>query len=301
MISKEISSDQLDELENYFFESSPSPWTLIQKKANAPYLLIGYFENHESASLAKKLLFTALPEQKDDFTCRWINKEDWQNAYKDFIKKWHYKSLHWIPLWEKPIREIENNKAFHVYIDAGMAFGTGAHETTQLCAQRLVDFFKFPPKHIQNIKTCQIVDAGCGSGILALSASCLGFEKIYAFDNDPDAIDVCKENACNNPGLNPIVFSVNDLDEGLLEINADFLMANIQTNILIPNVVKIIKSLKQSSTLILSGILNKEISKVKEAYMKALKKIYPNKKINFCSMSKGEWSDLKVEIIACEG
>ena len=76
-------------------------------------------------------------------------------------------------------------------------------------------------------------------------------------------------------------------------------MANM-TNILIPNAVKIIKSLKQSSTLILSGILNK-VSKVKEAYMKALKKIYPNKKINFCSMSKGEWSDLKVEIIACEG
>ena len=69
-------------------------------------------------------------------------------------------------------------------------------------------------------------------------------------------------NACNNPGLNPIVFSVNDLDEGLLEINADFLMANIQTNILIPNAVKIIKSLNKAH-INLSGILNKEISKVK--------------------------------------
>ena len=88
-----------------------------------------------------------------------------------------------------------------------MAFGTGSHETTQLCASRLLDYYQALPSDPSNLK---IVDAGCGSGILALSAKILGFKNVHGFDNDPDALAVCVENQALNPHIESIHFSVDD-------------------------------------------------------------------------------------------
>ena len=71
-----------------------------------------------------------------------------------------------------------------------------------------------------------MVDAGCGSGILTLSARALGFQSIRGFDNDPDAIQVCHDLLRYNPAFSPIDFSVDDLISGLPEKSIDFLMAN---------------------------------------------------------------------------
>ncbi|MAS98338.1 MAG: hypothetical protein CMF29_05370 [Kiritimatiellaceae bacterium] len=145
-----------------------------------------------------------------------------------------------------------------------------------------------------------MVDAGCGSGILALSARALGFQSIRGFDNDPDAIKVCHDLLNHNPSLNQIEFSVDDLVSGLPEDSIDFLMANIQTNILLPFAEPIIKSLHASAHLILSGILTREIELLKLHYLEKLNQLRPNAKILTDSREKGEWSDLKIEIIACE-
>ena len=300
-ISMPISLELVEALENYFYELKPSPWVLLQKTASDPYFLIGYFKNENKAQIALKSLLRAFPNIQNKFEQEWLDKVDWQDAYKSYIKPWHERMLHWIPLWAKNDHlPPDASRTSIIYLDAGMAFGTGCHETTQLCASRLVDFFLDPSSHINAGLDSKIVDAGCGSGILALSAAALGYRNIQAFDNDPSAITVCHENLGHNPAIGPIIFSVDDLNSGLKENAIDFLMANIETNILISFIEPIVKSLKENSILVLSGILITEIELLEKYYLDSLERLKPNSRLIFDSRIKGEWSDLMIKIIACE-
>ena len=290
----------IDRLEGYFFDLESCPWVLLQETAADPFFLIGYFEDAIALKEGIEAVKANFPEIDKPFHTEALEAVVWQNAYKAYVKPWNDRQLHWIPLWSKDTYTVPAGAAC-VYLDAGMAFGTGCHETTQLCASRLVDFFETQrPKLKADKATLHIVDAGCGSGILALSARALGFNNIRGFDNDPDAIYVCNENLLENPHLETLPFSVDDLVSGLPENSVDFLMANIQTNILIPFSEAIIKSLRPNAHLILSGILTKEIDLLRAHFEIELKRILPKASVNVDSRDKGEWSDLKVEIIACE-
>jgi ribosomal protein L11 methyltransferase len=89
----------------------------------------------------------------------------------------------WIgPPWEKPPTDVET-----VVIDPGRAFGTGAHPTTRLTLALL-----------QEQQPGSLLDVGCGSGVLSIAAAKLGFSPVLAIDNDPDAVDVTRENARAN-------------------------------------------------------------------------------------------------------
>ncbi len=300
-LSMPVSSDLIEPLENYFFESTPSPWVLLQETASDPYFLMGYFENEYNGQIASENLLRTFPNIQNKFKKEWLNQIDWQDAYKSFVKPWNDRLLYWIPLWAKnKYSPTEGSRQSTIYLDAGMAFGTGSHETTQLCASRLVDFYTDTNSHVSSGLNCRIVDAGCGSGILALSAASLGYRNIHAFDNDPSAIEVCHENLLHNPTLNSIKFSVADLDSGLKENEVDFLMANIETDILISFIEPIIKSLKENAILVLSGILRTEIKLLEKYYLKSFKRLRPHSRLIYDSRDKGEWSDLMIKIIACE-
>lgn len=294
-ISMQIADDQVELLESYFYECEPNPWVLIQETAVDPYYLNGYFNQEDDCALAIAALKENFPQIELTFKKETLEVTEWQNAYKQYVKPWNDRLLHWVPLWSKATYEIPEG-GLPVYVDAGMAFGTGCHETTQLCASRLVDFYlsDLPKENLT------MVDAGCGSGILALSARALGFSSIRGFDNDPDAIQVCHDHLNHNPTLASVSFTVDDLISGLPEDSIDFLMANIQTNILMPFAEPIIKSLRASAQLILSGILTKEIEALKIHYSEKFNDLRPNASILMNSREKGEWSDLKIEIIACE-
>ena len=248
----------------------------MQKTQSDPYELIGYFKDALEIRGAIDALSEAIPTFETAFETQALPATEWQNAYKAFVKPWNDRELHWIPLWARASVALPPD-AMPVYIDAGMAFGTGCHETTQLCASRLVDFYRSRSSRSLTVNDTQIVDAGCGSGILALSARSLGYEKVRAFDNDPDALSVCQENLSHNPALAPIDFSVNDLASALAEPSADFIMANIQTDILIPNARNLLGGLrpKSGNQLILSGILNKELESLKAAFESVLVELYP--------------------------
>lgn len=294
-ISVQVAGDQVEALESYFYECDPNPWVLIQKTGTDPYYLSGYFNQEDDCARAIEALKENFPQLNFSFSKERLVATEWQNAYKQYVKPWNDRLLHWVPLWAKETYTVPKDE-LPVYVDAGMAFGTGCHETTQLCASRLVDFY-FSDVCKDSLT---IVDAGCGSGILALSARALGFKSIRGFDNDPDAIQVCQDHLKHNPTLAPIHFSVDDLISGLPENSIDFLMANIQTNILIPFAEPIIKSLQPTSHLILSGILTKEIDALKLHYSETFKHLRPDSSVLMDSREKGEWSDLKIEIIACE-
>ena len=106
----------------------------------------------------------------------------WEDAWKGFHKPVTIGPL-WIgPPWESPAPELTP-----IFIDPGQAFGTGAHPTTRLCLELLLD-----------LETAGLVDLGCGSGVLAVAAAKLGFAPVVALDDDQAAVEATRANAAAN-------------------------------------------------------------------------------------------------------
>jgi ribosomal protein L11 methyltransferase len=134
----------------------------------------------------------------------------------------------------------------------------------------------------------RVIDAGCGSGILALSAAKLGYANIAAFDNDPLAVEVSRENAELNQLTGRIDFYEGDLITGLAGRQADVLLANIQADVLMKFSRELLGALSPGGVLILSGILASELAQVR-ALFEAMPPGWATD-----SRTLGEWSDLVV-------
>ncbi|PXA05509.1 50S ribosomal protein L11 methyltransferase [Coraliomargarita sinensis] len=286
-----VPAELADRLEAYFFETETIYWGVMQRERDDPYEVFGFFPDEPTADAELATLREEFPELPEDFALSTINDADWQNAYKEFVKPWSDRQLHWIPLWERDnISPPEGDGV--VYLDAGMAFGTGAHETTRLCARRLLDYRE---AHPDQVDTIDLIDAGCGSGVLALSAAALGFKNIYAFDFDPEAIRVCEENVVeNNHITTPITFVVADLEAGLKARQADLILANIQTDVLIPYSDHLVHAVAAGGTLALSGILAKELEQVSAHYQSRFEELELGP-VQLDSRIDGEWADLLIQ------
>jgi ribosomal protein L11 methyltransferase len=286
-----VPAELADELEAYFFETETIYWGIMQKERGDPYEVFGFFPDETTADSELKILREAYPALPEDFELGSMEDSYWQNAYKEYVKPWSDRQLHWIPLWERE-NCIPPSGAAVVYLEAGMAFGTGSHETTRLCARRLLDYYE---ANKASAETKVLVDAGCGSGVLALSAAAIGFKKVSGFDYDPEAITVCDNNTNENPHLPRLPFKVADLNSGLVPAEADLLLANIQTNVLIPDSDALLQALRAGGTLALSGILTSEIDTVREHFSARCSIIHgPGFKID--SRVDGEWADLCIQI-----
>ncbi|ADE55076.1 50S ribosomal protein L11 methyltransferase [Coraliomargarita akajimensis] len=287
-----VSAELADELEAYFFETETAYWGVMQRERNDPYEVFGFFPDEDTADAELAELRKEFPSLPDDFALSTMEDSYWQNAYKEFVKPWSDRQLNWIPLWERENIQISEGDVA-VYLDAGMAFGTGAHETTRLCARRLLDYLDTHPGSTDSI---DLFDAGCGSGILALSAAVLGFKNLYAFDFDPEAIRVCHENVDYNPQIPAVVdFAVADLEAGLKGRQADFMMANIQTDVLIPFSDPVVMAIKDGGTLALSGILTKELDQVRNHYEERFAELR-DLRVSIDSREDGEWGDLLIQL-----
>lgn len=279
-----------DPLEDHFCETESSYWGVMQKERGDPYEVFGFFPDESTAEEALKTLRESFPQLPDDFELNTVNDADWQNAYKEFVKPWSDRQLHWIPLWERKNIQPPEASAI-VYLDAGMAFGTGAHETTRLCARRLLDYLE---AHPDSLEAHDVVDAGCGSGVLAFSATALGYKKAYAFDFDPEAITVCHSNAGENPHLLKPEFAVADLEAGFAGgRQGDLVLANIQTDVLIPHSDPLVYGVKDGGTLALSGILTKELNQVREHFEERFAELRRQVSLQIDSREDGEWGDLR--------
>ena len=174
-----------------------------------------------------------------------FNEEDWANAWRAYYKPVHIgKSLVVVPAWQEyDAKEGEVT----IKMDPGMAFGTGTHETTRLCAAMV-------EKHM--VKGDRVLDIGTGSGILSMFAIKLGAESANAYDIDPVAVRVAIENAKDNGvdnfecGVSDLLASV-DLSKGPY----DFAMANIVADILIRMSENISDYLKIGAKIVCSGII----------------------------------------------
>jgi ribosomal protein L11 methyltransferase len=175
-----------------------------------------------------------------------------------------------------------------LWLDPGLAFGTGNHETTRLCVERLVALAASDKGPVTSGKR-RVIDAGCGSGILALSAALLGFGEISGFDNDTEAVRVSEENASLNGLAGRVRFFTGDLVGGLAGEQADVVLANIQADVLMRFARELVGAVAPGGALVLSGILAHENAQVRTVFEVAA----PGWTVN--SRVMGEWSDVLLE------
>jgi len=273
------------QIEHYLFEYAPHNWVLLSDPKEKEIELVGYFSGKKEAKTSFKDIFGDINEINSDILIfDRVDEEDWQNSYKKHFHPWNINSFHWVPIWEKNTYKIPRFQK-KIFLDPGMAFGTGNHETTKLCLKSMIEGNK---KTLGNYDS--FADFGCGSGILALTASMMGFSNVYGMDIDEDAIKVSYQNAKLN-NIENVKFEQGDLNKIKKNKGYDFIVANIQSDILIENSFNILEHLKNNGILVLSGILEIELKDVLKHFQKEFKAKFMSTDVE--SHTLNEWASLK--------
>lgn len=277
----EIPYENVETTDDALLELGVEGWTLLQDAIGLRAWIVGIFSTEIEARRQWDLL-RPLVSAPGEAVCRALDDCDWRDSYKAHFKASTFGRLHWVPIWERKTYSLGPGETA-LWLDPGMAFGTGNHETTRLCCERLVRFAGETASAGH-----RVIDAGCGSGILALSAARLGFVSVVGFDNDPEAVHVSQENAKLNGLADKVNFFVGDLVSGLSGRQAEVVLANIQADVLMRFVPELIGAVAPGGLLVLSGILARECDQVRAVFAEAAPA--PGWRVE--SRTMGEWSDL---------
>ena len=189
----------------------------------------------------------------DNKVIKAIGKKDWQEEWIQSSKPMRFGKK----LWIYPDHLIHNLEGkVCVNLNPGLAFGTGSHPTTKLCLEWLEK---------SNLDQKSVLDYGCGSGILGISAIKLGAKCVTAIDLDPQAVIASKNNAEKNHVQQEIEITDNNKT---IEKNFNIIVANILAKPLIELAPYFYKKLNKDGAICLSGILEGQINIIKDAYLK---------------------------------
>ncbi|MGN0355365.1 MAG: 50S ribosomal protein L11 methyltransferase [Muricoprocola sp.] len=187
--------------------------------------------------------------------------KDWINNWKEYFHQFYVDDILITPSWEE-VKEEDKAKMI-IHIDPGTAFGTGMHETTQLCMRQL--------KKYVNADT-EILDVGTGSGILSIAALKLGAKHAVGTDLDPCAASAVKENLEANDiseeSMDMILGNIIDdreIQDAVGYEKYDIVVANILADVLVPLTPVIIHQMKKGGIYITSGIIDDKEEIVVEA------------------------------------
>lgn len=203
--------------------------------------LLGYFEQLQATG------------DITQFHLKHIEDEDWERRCLEHFKPMLFGNRLWIcPSWHAI---PESPDAVTIILDPGLAFGTGTHPTTSLCLTWLDNHI-----HHQN----QVIDYGCGSGILSLAALKLGAKHVVAIDHDAQALTATRSNSERNL-INPNALTTGFPGEER-SFMADVLVANILAQPLIELAERFAKLTRSGGNIVLSGILREQVDSVAKAY-----------------------------------
>src|SRR5690554_555764 len=181
-----------------------------------------------------------------------VEDKDWERAWMDDFKPMRFGQRLWIvPSWH----EAPDPEAVNLLLDPGLAFGTGTHPTTALCLEWLDG---------QPLQDLQVIDFGCGSGILAIAALLLGAARVTATDIDPQALEASRDNAQRNQLADerlPLYLPADMPSEP-----ADLLVANILAGPLVTLAPQLTALVKPGGRIALSGILAEQTDEILAAY-----------------------------------
>lgn len=231
--------------------------TLVQEGAlgteerdhsNTQRLLVVYFEDSFSAP-QQRALTQALADQgisPESMTWSRLRDDGWSTKWKAFFQPLPIGTqLMLCPTWEEPPQTDRKL----LWLDPGMAFGTGHHATTRSCLLLLEELLNTPRP---------LLDVGCGSGILSMAACLLGATKAYGVDVDAEAVGVANENAALNKLDERCHFDTTPI--GQVPGKHPLIVANIQAHILIPMTQQLCSRLAPEGDLVLSGIWHEKES-----------------------------------------
>ena len=247
-------------------------------KADKTVIVKGYFPIEDSNKIIEfeKSLLSLKESIKLDFGSletvrREIDGDLWHTKWKEYFKPIHIGKIVVVPEWIKYEKQPDETV---VLLDSNMAFGTGEHETTYMCVEFLSKYVK---------ENQVVIDVGCGSGILGITASKLKAKEVIMTDIDECAVTATTHNMQLNKVTNGKVLLKNLLDDS--EVKGNVIVCNIMAEVLIYFAPQISNNLLENGIVILSGILVDRLEKVKNAYINAGFKFVEEK-------IKGEWSAL---------
>ncbi|MDX1932257.1 MAG: 50S ribosomal protein L11 methyltransferase [Capsulimonadales bacterium] len=220
-----------------------------------PTSVTGYLpvdDRLENTLLSLRAALHASPDLsgKREINLRFVQEEDWANAWKQYFKPQRIGHRIVIkPTWEDFSPDPGD---LIVRIDPGMAFGTGLHATTRLCLRALEETVT---------PGATVADIGTGSGILAIAAVLLGASTVSATDNDPLAVRVARENVAVNAVQDRIPVVESSLPpEGAFDI----VVANILADVILGMATELFRAVKPDGVLIASGIIDNRADSVRK-------------------------------------
>lgn len=186
---------------------------------------------------------------------------DWINNWKQYFHQFYIDDLLVIPSWEEVKAEDKDKKILH--IDPGTAFGTGMHETTQLCIRQIKKYLT---------PETELLDVGTGSGILAILALMYGAKHAVGTDLDPCAVEAVAQNMESN-GIAKDSFRMmigniitdKDVQDQVGYECYDIVVANILADVLVPLTPVIVRQMKKGGIYITSGIIDDKEQTVRDA------------------------------------
>lgn len=191
--------------------------------------------------------------------------KDWINNWKEYFHQFYVDDILITPSWE-PVKEEDKDRMV-LHIDPGTAFGTGMHETTQLCIRQLKKYVK---------ASSRMLDVGTGSGILGIIGLKLGAKHVVGTDLDPCAVPAVEDNLRAN-GVSADKFDMmigNIIDDVQVQDKVgyekyDLVTANILADVLVPLTPVVVKHMKPGGIYITSGILDVKEEEVRQAVERA--------------------------------
>lgn len=182
-----------------------------------------------------------------------LDDQDWLTLWQADYHPVHFGGKLWICPHHRPPVDPD---AINVFIDPGLAFGTGTHPTTALCLRWLAQ---------TPIAGRRVIDYGCGSGILAIAAAKLGASEVWATDIDPQAMEASAENARRNH----VGHQISLVDPEHLPGDADAVLANILAGPLIELAPALRRKVRSGGWIALAGLVAQQQAMVREAYADA--------------------------------
>jgi ribosomal protein L11 methyltransferase len=263
-ISVEVSADRVDPATEIFTDAGALSVT-YQDAADEPILepalgehpvwsatrVVALFPVASDPPLLLQRLREVLKDAGLRFRVETLEDRDWSSTWRESFHAARFGTRLWVvPHGESaPTRD-----AVTVHLDPGLAFGTGTHATTALC----LEWLDAHPPRARNV-----IDYGCGSGILAIAAAKLGANHVNAVDIDPQALQATRDNAARN-GVAVNVDALLPSDLGAQPV--DLMIANILANPLIELAGSLAEHVCSGGSIVLTGILAEQAEEVMMAY-----------------------------------